>query len=77
MSAFMDQDIKTPKPSGTAKLDATTEAAYAIIDKRVLDRESKTAKLSALRLEKDAVERAANASKSATKLKRKKADPVA
>ncbi|WP_244481411.1 hypothetical protein [Rhizobium sp. Root1203] len=77
MSAFMDQDIKAPKLSGTAKLDATTEAAYAIIDKRVLDRESKTAKLRALRLEKEAVERAANASKSATKLKRKKADPVA
>jgi hypothetical protein len=48
---------QSTKLSGTAKLDATTEAAYAIIDKRVLDRESKTAKLRALRLEMEVVER--------------------
>ena len=57
----MDQDAKVPKLSGTARLDATTEAAYAIIDKRLLDRDSKTAKLRALRLEKEASERAAKA----------------
>jgi hypothetical protein len=59
ISMHMDQEIKPPKLSGTAKLDATTEAAYAIIDKRDMDRESKTAKLKALRLEKEAAERAA------------------
>lgn len=72
----MDQEIKAPKLSGTARLDATTEAAYAIIDKRVLDRESKTAKLRTLRLEKEAIERAAKAAKPNTKLKRKKAKPA-
>lgn len=57
----MDPDAKAPKLSGTARLDATTEAAYAIIDKRLMDRESKTVKLRALRLEKEAAERAARA----------------
>lgn len=73
---FMDQEIKAPKLSGTAKLDATSEAAYAIIDKSVRDRGFKTAKLRALRLEKDAVDRAAEAVQPNTKLKRKKAGPV-
>lgn len=61
ISAFMDQDIKARKLSGTARLDATTDAAYAIIDKRMRDRESKTAKLKALRLEREATERAVKA----------------
>ncbi len=61
ISIPMDHEIKPPKLSGTAKLDATTEAAYAIIDKRDMDREVKTAKLKALRLEGEAAERAARA----------------
>jgi hypothetical protein len=60
----MDQDTKAPKLSGTARIDATTEAAYAIIDKGLLDRETKTAKLKAQRLEKEASERAAIAAES-------------
>jgi|UPI00056634B1 hypothetical protein len=42
--------------TGTAKLDATTEAAYEIIDKKVQDRDLKTARLKAQRLERDAQE---------------------
>jgi hypothetical protein len=68
----MDQDIKAPKLAGTAKLDATTEAAYAIIDKHEVDREAKTAKLKSLRLEKEAVERAAKAAEG-TRRKSKRA----
>jgi hypothetical protein len=78
ISQPMDQDAKAPKLSGTARLDATSEAAYAIIDKRLLDRESKTAKLRALRLEKEAAERAAKAAEvPREKFKRaKKVEPV-
>jgi hypothetical protein len=62
ISTPMDQEVKAPKLSGTAKLDATTEAAYAIIDKHETDREAKTAKLKTLRLEKEAAERGAEGS---------------
>lgn len=75
----MDQDVKAPKLTGTARLDATTDAAYAIIDKRVLDRETKTSRLRQLRLEKEAAEHAAKAAEP-PKLKprrTKTAEPVA
>jgi hypothetical protein len=73
---LMDQNAKAPILSGTARLDATTEAAYAIIDKRLLDRETKTAKLRTLRLEKEAAERAARAAEGPKSKKTKKAEPV-
>jgi hypothetical protein len=51
----MEQDVLKTKPlNKTAKLDATTDAAYEIIDKQVLDRERKTARLRAMRLAKEA-----------------------
>lgn len=47
----MEQNEPRTTPlTKTAKLDATTEAAYEIIDQQALDREKKTARLRALRL---------------------------
>lgn len=43
-------EARTTPLTKTAKLDATTEAAYEIIDQQALDREKKTARLRALRL---------------------------
>ncbi|NSY14785.1 hypothetical protein [Agrobacterium vitis] len=57
----MDEETIVPKLTGTAKLDATTDAAYAIIDQRDLARETKTLRLRGLRLEREAAERAARA----------------
>jgi len=47
----MEQDPKAPKLTGTAKLDATTDAAYEIIDKLDLERDQKTARLRSVRLQ--------------------------
>ncbi|MGO4438151.1 hypothetical protein [Rhizobium sp. RAF56] len=59
---YMEQQVtKVRSLTGTAKLDATTAAAYEIIDKRVRDRDLKTAKLRAQRLEREAREAAAKA----------------
>jgi hypothetical protein len=44
--------------SGTAKIDATTEAAYGLIDARTAAREAKTARLRELRLAKEAADAA-------------------
>ena len=49
-----NEDIKTKPLTKTAKLDATTDAAYEIIDRQVADRDKKTAKLKALRLAREA-----------------------
>lgn len=52
--ALMEQaETKIRSVSGTAKIDATTLAAYDIIEKRDQDRNLKTARLKALRLERD------------------------
>lgn len=73
----MDEETKVPKLTRTAKLDATTDAAYAIIDKRDLDREAKTLRLRALRLEREVAERAAKAGEtSKPKRKAKTAAPT-
>jgi hypothetical protein len=50
---FMEYVALKPKLSKTEKLDATTDAAYEIIDKQILDRERKTALLKELRLARD------------------------
>lgn len=52
----MEEQSNSQKLTGTARLDATTEAAQAIIDQRVQDRVLKTARLRALRLEREAAD---------------------
>ena len=54
----MEENLTKPKLTGTAKLDATTDAAYEIIDKLDLERDRKTARLKALRLLKEEASRA-------------------
>jgi len=68
----MSEEIKTPKLTGTAKLDAITDAAYAIIDKSELDRDAKTNRLKALRLAKEAADREGAASSPSVKPSRKR-----
>jgi hypothetical protein len=48
------REARTSVLNKTAKLDATTVAAYEIIDNQAHDREKKTARLKALRLAKGA-----------------------
>lgn len=74
ISVYMEDEIKAPKLTGTAKLDATTDAAYAIIDERDLSREAKTLRLRKLRLEKEAAERAARAVDTPKQKKSKRVD---
>lgn len=48
------QNIRKQNPTKTDKLDATTDAAYEIIDKEADARELKTARLRALRMNREA-----------------------
>jgi hypothetical protein len=66
-----EAEVKVRSLTGTAKLDATTEAAYDIIDQRDRDRDIKTARLKALRLEREAQEAAARAAAPPEKKSRK------
>jgi hypothetical protein len=50
----MENDALKPKLTKTEKLDATTDAAYEIIDRQVSEREKKTALLKEMRLARDA-----------------------
>lgn len=68
----MQEEPKKSVLTGTARLDATTEAAYAIIDKRVQDRDRKTIRLKELRLAREATDLAARAGAPAKKSRRGK-----
>lgn len=50
----MENEALKPKLTKTDKLDATTEAAYEIIDRQISEREKKTALLKQMRLTRDA-----------------------
>jgi hypothetical protein len=66
-------DETTKRPTAISKIDATTEAAYTLIDARDSAREAKTLRLRALRLAKEEADaKAAVAAEPVKKRSRKK-----